>query len=60
MSQKSNYHHNKGTKANKNLLKKLHKTFIFMCSMSKQSNTNMNLIPIYIFGAGTKVANPKI
>lgn len=27
--------------------------------MSKQSNTNMNLIQIYIPGAGTKVANQK-
>ena len=31
-----------------------------MFNIIKQSNQNINLIQIYIFGAGTKVANQKI
>lgn len=46
------------TKANKDSLRRTTQNIHFMCNMSKQSN--INLIPIYIFGAGTKVVNQKI
>lgn len=52
--------YNKSTRANKNLPRRAAQNTHFMCNISKQSNKNINLIPIYILGAGTKVANQKI
>lgn len=52
--------YNKSTKANKKLPRRAAQNTHFMCNISKQSNMNMNLIPIYILGARTKVANQKI
>lgn len=52
--------YNKSTKAKKHSPRRTAQNTHFMCNMSKQSNMNINLIPIYILGAGTKVANQKI
>lgn len=59
--QKLNYHVIvKLQKQRKIQQQELQKTLILCVNMSKQSNMNMNLIPIYILGAQTKVANQKI
>lgn len=59
--QKLNYHVIvKLQKQRKIQQQELQKTLILCVNMGKQSNMNMNLIPIYILGAQTKVANQKI
>lgn len=50
--------YNKSTKADKDSPRRTAQNIHFMGNMNKQSN--MNLIPTYIFGAGTKVVNQKI
>lgn len=59
--QKLNYHVIvKLQKQRKIQQQELQKTLILCVNTGKQSNMNMNLIPIYILGAQTKVANQKI
>lgn len=50
--------YNKSTKADKDSPRRTAQNIHFMGNMNKQSN--INLIPIYIFGAETKVVNQKI